>query len=49
MSSAQQRLSSIANQLSAPGAAKQNILAKNPDDVVWTEVYTEYVNMRSHR
>ncbi|PLB47953.1 thiolase [Aspergillus steynii IBT 23096] len=36
MSSAQQRLSSIANQLSAPGAAKQNILAKNPDDVVIT-------------
>ncbi|KAH8424628.1 putative peroxisomal 3-ketoacyl-coA thiolase (Kat1) [Aspergillus melleus] len=36
MSSAQQRLSSIASQLSAPGAAKQKILAKNPDDVVIT-------------
>ncbi|KAI9045844.1 putative peroxisomal 3-ketoacyl-coA thiolase (Kat1) [Aspergillus affinis] len=36
MSSAQQRLSSIAGQLSAPGAAKQNILSKNPDDVVVT-------------
>ncbi|KAJ5273236.1 Peroxisomal 3-ketoacyl-coA thiolase (K.t1.c1) [Penicillium angulare] len=36
MSSPQQRLSSVANQLSAPGAAKQRILAKNSDDVVIT-------------
>ncbi|KAJ5780296.1 hypothetical protein N7457_005456 [Penicillium paradoxum] len=36
MSSAQQRLSSVANQLAAPGAARQKILAKNPDDVVIT-------------
>lgn len=36
MSSPQQRLSSIANQLSGPGsaAAKQQILSKNPDDIV---------------
>ncbi|KAL4897922.1 Thiolase, N-terminal domain-containing protein [Aspergillus ambiguus] len=38
MSSPQQRLSSIANQLSSPGsaAAKQKILSKNPDDIVVT-------------
>ncbi|CAI7579035.1 unnamed protein product [Penicillium pancosmium] len=38
MSSPQQRLSSVANQLSPPGtsAAKQRILAKNADDVVIT-------------
>lgn len=38
MSSPQQRLSSIANQLSPSGvsAAKQRILEKNPDDVVVT-------------
>lgn len=34
MSSPQQRLSSVANQLAAPGSARQKILAKNPDDVV---------------
>jgi acetyl-CoA acyltransferase 1 len=33
MSSPQQRLNSVANQL-APGSARQKILAKNPDDVV---------------
>lgn len=38
MSSPQQRLSSIANQLTSPGAvsAKSKLLAKNPDDVVIT-------------
>ncbi|GKZ24511.1 hypothetical protein AbraIFM66951_006093 [Aspergillus brasiliensis] len=38
MSSAQQRLTSIANQLSGPGATsgKQRILSKNPDDIVIT-------------
>ncbi|CAG8898711.1 unnamed protein product [Penicillium egyptiacum] len=36
MSSPQQRLSSVANQLAAPGSARQKILAKNPDDVVIT-------------
>ncbi|KAJ5112563.1 3-ketoacyl-CoA thiolase peroxisomal [Penicillium argentinense] len=38
MSSPQQRLSSVANQLSPSGvsAAKQRILSKNPDDVVIT-------------
>ncbi|KAI2840946.1 hypothetical protein CBS11350_6653 [Aspergillus niger] len=38
MSSAQQRLTSIANQLSGPGAAsaKQRVLFKNPDDIVIT-------------
>ncbi|KAF9893817.1 hypothetical protein FE257_009987 [Aspergillus nanangensis] len=38
MSSPQQRLSSITNQLSAPGsgAAKQKLLAKNADDIVIT-------------
>ncbi|PYH74609.1 putative peroxisomal 3-ketoacyl-coA thiolase (Kat1) [Aspergillus vadensis CBS 113365] len=38
MSSAQQRLTSIANQLSGPGAAsgKQRVLSKNPDDIVIT-------------
>ncbi|THC97710.1 hypothetical protein EYZ11_002816 [Aspergillus tanneri] len=38
MSSPQQRLSSIANQLSGPSAAaaKQKLLVKNPDDVVIT-------------
>ncbi|CAL5869712.1 uncharacterized protein PFLUO_LOCUS3942 [Penicillium psychrofluorescens] len=36
MSSPQQRLSSVANQLSTPGAARQKLLAKNPDDVVIT-------------
>ncbi|PWY84714.1 thiolase [Aspergillus sclerotioniger CBS 115572] len=38
MSSAQQRLTSIANQLSGPGAAsaKQRLLSKTPDDIVIT-------------
>ncbi|BCR96398.1 putative peroxisomal 3-ketoacyl-coA thiolase (Kat1) [Aspergillus luchuensis] len=38
MSSAQQRLTSIANQLSGPCAAsgKQRVLSKNPDDIVIT-------------
>ncbi|KAJ5728710.1 uncharacterized protein N7483_003218 [Penicillium malachiteum] len=36
MSTPQQRLSAVANQLSAPGSAKQRLLAKNPDDVVIT-------------
>lgn len=35
MSSPQQRLNSVANQLSPASAARQRILAKNPDDVVW--------------
>ncbi|KAJ5731956.1 hypothetical protein N7493_003437 [Penicillium malachiteum] len=36
MSTPQQRLSAVASQLSAPGSAKQRLLAKNPDDVVIT-------------
>ncbi|CAG7969300.1 unnamed protein product [Penicillium olsonii] len=36
MSSAQQRLNSVANQLAAPGSARQKILAKNADDIVIT-------------
>ncbi|KAJ5372838.1 Thiolase-like subgroup [Penicillium concentricum] len=36
MSSPQQRLSSVANQLAAPGSTRQKLLAKNPDDVVIT-------------
>ncbi|KAJ5081773.1 hypothetical protein NUU61_010037 [Penicillium alfredii] len=36
MSSPQQRLNSVASHLSAPGGARQKILAKNPDDVVIT-------------
>ncbi|KAJ5154760.1 Thiolase-like subgroup [Penicillium coprophilum] len=36
MSSPQQRLSSVASQLAAPGSARQKLLAKNPDDVVIT-------------
>ncbi|PWY73586.1 thiolase [Aspergillus heteromorphus CBS 117.55] len=38
MSSAQQRLTSIANHLSGPGAAsaKQRLLSQNPDDIVIT-------------
>lgn len=36
MSSPQQRLSSITNQVSGGAAAKQQLLAKNPDDVVIT-------------
>ncbi|KAJ5319971.1 hypothetical protein PENANT_c040G01025 [Penicillium antarcticum] len=36
MSSPQQRLSSVANQLAAPGSARQKLLAKNPDDIVIT-------------
>ncbi|KAJ5970445.1 Thiolase-like subgroup [Penicillium vulpinum] len=36
MSSPQQRLSSVANQLATPGSARQKLLAKNPDDVVIT-------------
>lgn len=34
MSSAQQRLSSIANHLSAESPARQKLLEKSPDDVV---------------
>ncbi|EKV19120.1 Peroxisomal 3-ketoacyl-coA thiolase (Kat1), putative [Penicillium digitatum] len=36
MSSPQQRLSSVANQLAAPGSARQKLLAKKPDDIVIT-------------
>jgi hypothetical protein len=41
MSTPQQRLSSIANQISgsSPGAAKDKLLAKNPDDVVCRRLY----------
>lgn len=36
MSSPQQRLSSITNQVSGGAGGKQRLLAKNPDDVVIT-------------
>ncbi|KAJ5881634.1 uncharacterized protein N7529_000306 [Penicillium soppii] len=36
MSSPQQRLNSVANQLAAPGSARQKVLAKNADDIVIT-------------
>ena len=39
MSSAQQRLSSIANHLSAESPARRKILEKNPDDVVRTDTF----------
>jgi hypothetical protein len=42
MSSPQQRLSSVANQLAAPGSARQKLLAKNPDDIVCYQPQNKY-------
>lgn len=44
MSSPQQRLSSIANQVQAPGSApaRQRLLAKHPDDIVSVPLHYTY-------
>lgn len=42
MSSPQQRLSSITNQVSGSVAARQQLLSKNPDDVVGKRRYGDF-------